>query len=583
MKIVKMVDNGIFKLAKLMKIKSKLLYVILGLMVVIMLVLALGLGRKENFSSMSNASSAVKQLVDNMNGAINDVTWINASDKINFKTNINYWFDRKMLYLVQGGVDLQTYDLNQNNQIYQVNPRLQGTSDASGNLLPRYLDDNIEPTPQFLQKYSLLDIKSSITQEQLNVLSTQIENRINNFSSIYPTGQSRLQSAYDALNRYANQLGAFLMTRPNATGVLSFTNLLSQGTISPALFASSGIRSSSQVGNVDMCGDDTMTDIPIQCINQEYKKSQCSSAELPFNSPRTIPVPGFPYSMKLTNNSLDISEIPNMNWASFKSTILPKVVNLLCGYKNQCGDETMTNIPLQCINQEYKKFQCSAAELPFNRPTTIPVPGFPYSMNLSNNSLDISEIPNMNWSSFKSTIVPKVANLMCGNKGVYDDGYDDGYYRAGINKNGRSCPAGYTFNGNSCVQNSGPGITQANIPQVNQDLYMLKSQVIPPSNPPGAGPSQGQSGAGPSGAGPSGAGPSGAGPSEAGPSEAGPSEAGPGPSSSCSKPTPVPPCPPCERCPEPSFDCKRVPNYNSTAVNQYIPQPVLADFSQFGM
>jgi len=49
------------------------------------------------------------------------------------------------------------------------------------------------------------------------------------------------------------------------------------------------------------------------------------------------------------------------------------------------------------------------------------------------------------------------------------------------------------------------------------------------------------------------------------------------------RPAPVPPCPPCERCPEPAFDCKRVPKYNSATNNQYLPQPVLADFSQFGM
>ena len=43
-----------------------------------------------------------------------------------------------------------------------------------------------------------------------------------------------------------------------------------------------------------------------------------------------------------------------------------------------------------------------------------------------------------------------------------------------------------------------------------------------------------------------------------------------------------PPCPSCERCPEPAFECKKVPNYRSTNDN-YLPRPVLADFSQFGM
>ena len=54
-------------------------------------------------------------------------------------------------------------------------------------------------------------------------------------------------------------------------------------------------------------------------------------------------------------------------------------------------------------------------------------------------------------------------------------------------------------------------------------------------------------------------------------------------SNGCSKPASVPPCPPCERCPEPAFDCKRVPNYNSVTSSQYLPRPVLTDFSQFGM
>jgi len=42
-----------------------------------------------------------------------------------------------------------------------------------------------------------------------------------------------------------------------------------------------------------------------------------------------------------------------------------------------------------------------------------------------------------------------------------------------------------------------------------------------------------------------------------------------------------PPCPACERCPEPSFDCKKVPNYRSSSVGNYLPMPVLNDFSGF--
>ena len=45
-----------------------------------------------------------------------------------------------------------------------------------------------------------------------------------------------------------------------------------------------------------------------------------------------------------------------------------------------------------------------------------------------------------------------------------------------------------------------------------------------------------------------------------------------------------PPCPACARCPEPSFECKKVPNYSvNSNGSMSVPRPVLADFTQFGM
>ena len=41
------------------------------------------------------------------------------------------------------------------------------------------------------------------------------------------------------------------------------------------------------------------------------------------------------------------------------------------------------------------------------------------------------------------------------------------------------------------------------------------------------------------------------------------------------------PCPSCERCPEPAFDCKKVPNYAQGQLNSYLPRAILNDFSQF--
>lgn len=45
--------------------------------------------------------------------------------------------------------------------------------------------------------------------------------------------------------------------------------------------------------------------------------------------------------------------------------------------------------------------------------------------------------------------------------------------------------------------------------------------------------------------------------------------------SACPRQKPCPPCPACARCPEPAFTCKKVPNYNSMN-NQYLPLPWLS-------
>ena len=83
------------------------------------------------------------------------------------------------------------------------------------------------------------------------------------------------------------------------------------------------------------------------------------------------------------------------------------------------------------------------------------------------------------------------------------------------------------------------GIPRTQIPYGQEDLYILKSQVVPPVCPAC-------------------------------------------PASTVPRQEPCPACPACARCPEPSFECKKVPNYNAIN-NDYLPAPVLSDFSQFGM
>jgi len=90
------------------------------------------------------------------------------------------------------------------------------------------------------------------------------------------------------------------------------------------------------------------------------------------------------------------------------------------------------------------------------------------------------------------------------------------------------------------TDNTVNGIHYSNIPPGQEDLYILKSEIVPPVCP--ACPS----------------------------------------ATVCPRQEKCPPCPPCARCPEPAFECKKVPNYSSSNDN-FLPRPVLADFSQFGM
>ena len=109
------------------------------------------------------------------------------------------------------------------------------------------------------------------------------------------------------------------------------------------------------------------------------------------------------------------------------------------------------------------------------------------------------------------------------------------YYAQGPNGNG---VAGSNYDYSSSLPQ---GIPASQIPSGQEDLYILKSQVVPPVCP--------------------------------------------APTVIMSDPNKEAKCGPCPitRCPaEPNFECKKVPNYNAID-NLYLPQPVLNDFSTFGM
>jgi hypothetical protein len=83
-------------------------------------------------------------------------------------------------------------------------------------------------------------------------------------------------------------------------------------------------------------------------------------------------------------------------------------------------------------------------------------------------------------------------------------------------------------------------VSSSQIPSGDEDLYILKSSIVPPVCP-----------------------------------------ACPSCPPSTNDGKPIPACPACARCPEASFDCKKVPNYDSSATANILPQPFLNDFSAF--
>ena len=98
-----------------------------------------------------------------------------------------------------------------------------------------------------------------------------------------------------------------------------------------------------------------------------------------------------------------------------------------------------------------------------------------------------------------------------------------------------------TFTGNvfEGMENNTSGIKKSEIPEGDEDLYILKSQALPPSCP-----------------------------------------VCPEINNNNNNNEKCPPCPPCGRCPEPAFECKKVPNYKRFSQNNNF-KPLLADFSKF--
>ncbi len=99
-----------------------------------------------------------------------------------------------------------------------------------------------------------------------------------------------------------------------------------------------------------------------------------------------------------------------------------------------------------------------------------------------------------------------------------------------------------TYDSSAYYNSLPPGIPRSQIPPGDEDLYILKSQVVPPVCPKCPDPIV----------------------------------------TSSTDVSKCPPCPAPSRCPEPAYECKKVPTYSSFNPDR-MPVPVLSDFSGFGM
>ena len=142
--------------------------------------------------------------------------------------------------------------------------------------------------------------------------------------------------------------------------------------------------------------------------------------------------------------------------------------------------------------------------------------------------IDVNGIIENMASAFKT-------NVISGAGKTYSSYDSSGYYNSNND---------YSNNAYSNNDTLAKGIAKSMIPEGEEDLYVLKSQIVPPVCPRC------------------------------------PDPVIIAPDKYASKK--CPPCPACARCPEASFDCKKVPNYNAFNPGYSpIPVPMVDDFSQF--
>ena len=540
MQFIKKMNGGLIKLAKSLKLKPNQLYIILGIIAFLLLVLVLNLGKKkEGLMSMAEANNSNSRAMDNMGRAINSVTWNPISQKIIFTENVVNFYGKKLMYLNQGDLSMNAVDLGgrsgdtvPDGQIY----KLKSQYDISGNTLPRYMDNttatNIN-TAFDIKKYDITQVvQHPVYKSELDTLSAAIKSRIGLFS---PYEQTTLNDAFNALSQNADDVYKFI-----------------KNTGSPVTGRDTGD------GGYGESRAERMYRLSLIANNYKYNP--------------------------LFQDDILRSRLNSPGERHYRDYDDDDYISGRRRPRNHYDDD-LRDRPSR--RREYNRVNSDAVAVVNSNGRACP---YGFISNGSgcvavNNTTDV----NPNGRACPAPLI-LVGNscVPSGSNTIINGGYGGDYGGLG-DGSGAGSNIATTIGSSANVNSAGTGVAGTAGTGVAANVSSAGTGVA------GAGTAAGTAGTGVAGAGAgtgtaagTAANVSSANVNSAGAaanvSSASAATANPSPSSSsCAKAAPVPPCPPCERCPEPSFDCKRVPNYNSASINQYLPRPVMADFSQFGM
>ncbi len=560
-KLVRQMMVLVNKFEKITHIKPIYLLYLLGLFLVSLVILLLRGNYKEGYTTIEEINKDKKKFIDAMNCAINNSTTVTATrDKL--RDHINHYLDSYMPYLDQDIMFNAKNNIdksgNKDNKIYKI----KNSSDISSTT-PEYIDNDSVPSisSSDLLKYELVYIHHLYEENY-------IDSQGNNDKKIY-----KIKNDADI----------------NGTTMPKY---IDNNSLLPEQAATSGTPSLENYSLIDVdvivpISKNEIDELENYIKNTDFNinSSSKSKLELAFNDLKTYTENSFAY---IDNKVINIGKSSMIDRDSYVSTV-NSVLNQ--GSADPCNPDAPTSTSTSTPSSENtaywkSKYETLLADIEKNKDKKDNMWKENYITELS--KLMGSDMANADkWKRLyldQLKILNEYKNYAIShNKQYHSNNKVQG-------QNTYESLTGWPMNS---VNNAA---AQGNVPSGKEDLYMLKTGMVPPSNPPGAArPSASTAGAGaptagapttpsaptaPSAGFPSVLGALGA----AGSANVNSEYNNPNPSqcNSC-KPAPVPPCPPCERCPEPDFDCKRVPKYNKASGNRYLPRPILADFSQFGM